>query len=240
MAKTKYGPLNPPPRIPGGELPVEEWSRWDTAGRTIYGGSTELGALVEVLEYITPDPPTKLLTESFDDVSPDDADSLAGQIARELPTHGGMPYKSISQGWRQARSLYELQLPLGGWFVDITGANSISVVSDHLHSTLLTECGIDQLTLSELTSSSEEFKKLTTGIATWIRERVQLEGGERPHGIFYPSKWGSDLANWAMWLRRADDETGPDPVSVLATSGLGRHTGPLVEAAGLRGMRIFP
>lgn len=237
VALTEYGPLHPPLR-PGGK-PVEKWSRWDTTGRTIYGGSTAVGALVEVLEYITPDPPTTLLTELFDDVSTDDADTLAGQIARELPAHGGMPYKSISKGWRQGRSLYEMQLPPSGWFVDITGANSISVVSEHLGSTLLTECGVKQLTLSELTSSSEEFKKLTTGIATWIRQTVQLEDGERPHGIFYPSKWGSNLANWAMWLRRTDDRTGADPVKVLATSGLGRHTGPLVEAAALRGMKIF-
>lgn len=239
VARTQYGPLNPPPRMPGGKLPVEQWSRWDTAGRTVYGGSTAVGALVEVLEYITPDPPTTLLTDLFDDVSTDDADTLAGQIARELPAHGGMQYKSISRGWRQERSLYELQLPPSGWFVDITGANSISVVSEHLRSTLLAECGVEQLTLSELTSSSEQFKKLTTGIATWIRNTVQLEDGERPHGIFYPSKWGSNLANWAMWLRRTDDGTGADPVKVLAASGLGRHTGPLVEAAGLRGMKMI-
>ncbi len=221
------------------ELPVEDWSRWDTPGRTVYGGSTEIGALVEVLEYITPDPPTTLLTELFDDVSTDDADTLAEQIARELPEHGGMQYSSISQGWRQVRSLYELQLPGSGWFVDITGANSISVVSGHLGSTLLAGCGVERLTLSELTSSSADLKKLTTGIATWIRNTVYLEDGERPHGIFYPSKWGGTLANWAMWLRRKDDGTGADPVKVLAASGLGRHTGPLVEAAGLRGMKMI-
>jgi len=238
VAQTRYGPLNPQPRMPG-KLPVEQWSRWDTPGRTIYGGSTAVGALVEVLEYITPDPPTTLLTDLFDDVGPADADTLAGQIALELPAHGGMQYRSISKGWRQERSLYELQLPASGWFVDIAGANSISAVSEQLRSTLLEECGIWQLTLSELTSSSEKFKRLTTGIATWIRETVELEDGERPHGIFYPSKWGSNLANWAMWLRRKDDDTGADPVDVLTTSGLGRHTGPLIEAAGLRGLKIF-
>jgi hypothetical protein len=223
VAQTRYGPVNPSLRIPG-EDPVEDWSRWDTPGRTIYGGSTAVGAFVEVLEYITPDPPATPLTELFDDVVAGDAHTLADQIARELPAYGGMPYRSISQGWRQVRSLYELQLPNTGWFVDITGANSISVVSDQLRSTLLAECGIEQLTLSELTSSSEDLKKLTTGVATWIRETVVLGDGERPHGIFYPSKWGRALDNWAMWLRRTDDGTGADPLTPVDTSNIGRHT----------------
>jgi hypothetical protein len=103
----------------------------------------------------------------------------------------------------------------------------------------LTECGIAQLTLSELTSSSEKFKRLTTGIATWIRDTIVLDDGHRPHGIFYPSKWGSTLDNYAMWLRRKDDETGTDPLAQVEASSIGRHTKPFVDAAKLRGMSIF-
>lgn len=149
-----------------------------------------------------------------------------------------MPYRSISQGWRQVRSIYELRLPLDGWFVNVTGAESLSVLSRELEP-LLHQCSVDQLTLSELTSSAEEMKALTIGIATWMRDTVHLQGGERPHGIVYPSKWGSTLDNWAMWLRRTDDDTGPDPVEITDTSGIGRHTEALIEAAGLRHMRIF-
>lgn len=125
---------------------MEDWSRWDTPGRTIYGCSTAIGAFVEVLEYIRPDPPATPLTELFDDVDTDDADTFAEQVARELPAHGAMPYRSIPQGWRQIRSLYEMQLPYSGWFIDITGAASISVVSEQLGPTLLADCGIEQLT----------------------------------------------------------------------------------------------
>ncbi len=238
VARTEYGPVNPPPRIPG-EHPVEDWSRWDTPGRTVYRCSSATGAFVEVLEYIRPDPPAIPLTELFDDVDDDDADTLAEQIAQELPAHGGMPYRSISRGWRQSRSLYELQLPDSGWFVDITNAESISVVCDQLGPTLLPECGIERLTLSELTGSAEELKKLTTGIATWIRETVHLHDGERPHGIVYPSKWGVNFSNWAMWLRRTDDGTGADPLQQVDTSNIGRHTKPFVDAAKLRAMTIF-
>ncbi|MDG4666373.1 RES domain-containing protein [Mycobacterium sp. 236(2023)] len=239
VARTQYGAINPPPRIPG-EHPVEDWSRWDTPGRTIYGCTSATGAFVEVLEYIRPDPPQTRLTELFDDVDVNDAGTFAEQVARELPAHGGMPYRSISQGWRQGRSLYELRLPQDGWLVDVTGANSISVVSEWLGPTLLAECGVEELTLSELTSSAAVLKKLTTGIATWIRESIVLDDGARPHGVIYPSKWGTTLGdNCAMWLRRTDDGTGSDPLELIDTSNIGRHTKPFVDAAKLRGMQIF-
>ncbi|MGJ6127185.1 RES domain-containing protein [Mycolicibacterium sp. Y3] len=239
VATTTYGPINPPPRVPA-EKPVEDWSRWDAPGRTIYGCTSATGALVEVLEYIRPDPPQTPLAELFDDVTPDDAATLAEQIARELPAHGAMMYRSISQGWRESRSLYELQLPTSGWFVNITGAQSIATLSEHLRSNLLADCNIDQLTVSELTSSAERHKQLTTGIATYIRDQIVLVDGQRPHGIIYPSKWGTSLGdNYAMWLRRKDDGTGTDELIELEASTLGKHTEHLVEAAHLRGMRIF-
>ncbi|NLE81862.1 MAG: RES domain-containing protein, partial [Rhodococcus sp.] len=205
MAKSHYGPLNPPPR--GDADDPTGWSRWDTPGRTIYGGTTAIGAFVEVLEYIDPDPPQILMTELFDDVDPSDALTFDAQLARELPRYGAMPYRSISHGWRQTRNLYELRLPADGWFIDVTGADSISVLGRELGA-LMARCAIERLTLSELTDSSDERKTLTTGIATWIRDSVVLDDGSRPHGIVYPSKWGSTLQNWAMWLRRIDDQTG--------------------------------
>ncbi len=136
VAKTKFGALNPPPRVRGG-VPVLEWSRWDTLGRTIYGCSSAAGAFVEVLEYIRPDPPATALSELFDDVGSEDAATFAEQVARELPAHGAMLYRSIPRDWRQTRSVYELALPEGGWFVDITGAESVSVISRELGPTLL-------------------------------------------------------------------------------------------------------
>ncbi|GAA4473710.1 hypothetical protein GCM10023094_07880 [Rhodococcus olei] len=101
VAKSKYGALEPPARV--GDDP-SSWSRWDTPGRTIYGGSTAVGAFVEVLEYIDPDPPKIPMSELFDDVDASDALTLDAQIARELPRHGAMPYRSISQGWRRAEN----------------------------------------------------------------------------------------------------------------------------------------
>lgn len=233
VAKTNHGAINPPPRNEN-DSPLG-WSRWDTPGRTIYGGTTAVGAFVEVLEYIDPGPPPIPLGELFDDVDALDALTLDEQIARELPRHGAMQYKSISQGWRQERNLYELRLPADGWFVDVTGADSIAVIG-RSQQALLAQCAVDRLTLSQLTDSSDEQKVLTTGIAAWIRDSIVLDDGSRPHGIVYPSKWGSTLRNWAMWLRRTDDGTGSDNVTIVEASDIGRHTATFVEAAQLRGM----
>jgi hypothetical protein len=49
------------------------------------------------LEYIRPDPPATPLSDLFDDVDPNDAATLAAQVAKELPQHGAMPYRSISK-----------------------------------------------------------------------------------------------------------------------------------------------
>lgn len=188
VAQTSYGALNPPVRPEGSD--PSGWSRWDTPGRTVYGGSTPVGAFVEVLEYILPDPPATPLSELFDDVEQGEAATLAEQIARELPGHGAMPYRSIPRGWRTARSLYEMLLPEVGWFVDVTGAESISVIDRELRP-LLVQCGVEQLTLSELMATSDEMKPLTTGIATWVRREVVLHDGSIPHGIVYPSSGGA-------------------------------------------------
>lgn len=236
VAKADRGPVDPPLR--SAERPVQGWSRWDTVGRTIYGGATAVAAFVEVLEYIRPEPPGTALGELFDDAEPGDAATLAEQVARELPAHGAMRYRSVSQGWRQDRRIYELGLPDSGWFIDISGAESIATLDAECRE-LLADNGVDRLTLAELVDSGDAAKPVTTGIASWLRRVAVLEDGSLPHGIAYPSRWGSNLENWAMWLRRRDDEIGEDPVSVRDSAEIGMHTAELVQASKLRGFTIF-
>ncbi|EME58779.1 hypothetical protein G352_20991 [Rhodococcus ruber BKS 20-38] len=237
MAETRFGALNPRKR--DADADRAGWSRWDTPGRTIYGGTTAVAAFAEVIEYIDPAPAQSPMTDLFDDVESTDALTLDGQIATELPAEcGAMPYKSISKGWREMRTLYELALPPDGWFVDVTGAYSVATIGHDL-AAFLRGHGIEQLTLSELTDSRQERKAVTTGIAEWIRHEVVLDDGSVPHGIYYLSKWGADMAAWAMWLRRRDDGLGADPLSVVEELPIGVHTRPLVEAARLRGMTVY-
>lgn len=232
VARESRGALNPPVRGGG---PPPEWSRWDTPGRTVYGGSTAKCAFLEVLAYVTPALPATDLEDLFDDVDNSDAPTLAEQVRRELPACGGMLERSLPQGWRDERRLYELTLPTDGWFVDITADESVAVINrecQHL-------TGGRKLTTSSLSASSDAAKRLTTSIATWAREQVNLFDGSQPHGIMYPSKWGRHLMNWAIWLRRTDDGVGPDPISLRSVAEIGRHTLGLVAAADFHDLRIY-
>lgn len=238
VARPTYGPLNPPVRPHLASMTPHKWSRWDTPGRTIYGGTSAEGAFIEVIEYIRPDPPDTPLSELFDDVAVGDAPTFADQVARELQGCGGMKYRSISRGWRDERKLYELQLPADGWFVDVTGANSIAAL-DLACPQILRRFDIKQLALAHLTNPEPESRRLTTALAAFLREHVVLDDGSVPHGVIYPSKWGSTVQNVAMWMRRTDDGTGEDPIGVAQEHTIGIGHPALVAAARLRGMTIY-
>lgn len=236
VGETKWGAMNPPLRPFDGD--PSEWSRWDVPGhRTLYGATEETAAFSEVIDYIEPGLPSTPMTDLFDDVDADDAGTLDAQIAAELPLHGAMPPRSISRGWREARTIYSLQLPPSGWFVDVAASNSISTIGMALQNPLQ-ELGVEKLTLGVLTGTLD--KKITTSIAEWVRS-VILDDGSLPHGIMYRSKWGADWETWAFWLRWVDDGLPPssEPFTLLQEESIGKHTKTLVDAATLRNMRIY-
>nr|WP_307810851.1 RES domain-containing protein [Tomitella cavernea] len=190
----------------------------------MYAGSTEQGALLEVLSYIEPDQTSPItMSDVFDDVTADDDLFLHEQIANELPAHGGMAARSVSKHWREIRAIYEFELPTVGWFVDVTASDSIGAFDKQLRSTLADEHGIDELQLSHLTADGAAARLLTTAVAGWVRGQV-LDDGSLAHGIVYPSKFGRDIENYAMWLRRRDDGTSDDidPRSTRQNA-IGRH-----------------
>lgn len=236
VGQAKFGAMNPLRR------PVESdrstWSRWDAPGhRTLYAASDETAAFSEVISYIEPGLPATPMADLFDDVDADDADTLDAQITAELPRHGAMAPRSISKGWRDARSIYTLRLPLSGWFVDVTASQSVSIIGAALQEPL-GELEIEELTLGEITGSLD--KAITTTISGWVRS-VVLDDGSLPHGIAYRSKWGADWQAWAIWQRRVDDGFSLDnePLKLLQQDQIGRHSKALVDAATMRNMRIY-
>lgn len=224
VASKGRGPFNPPPRAEA--TSPEELSRWDTPGRTIYAGSAERGALIEVLSYITPDETSsQTMTDAFDDVELGDELFVYEQIAKELAQHGAMAARSVSKGWREARNIYEFRLPANGWFVDITASDSVGAVDEHLRAALGDKYGIDELHISHLTDDGADARAVTAHIAKWVRGQV-LDDGSLSHGIVYPSKYGTDLENYAIWLRRRDDgvDTGIDPLERVGQYAIHKHT----------------
>lgn len=104
-----------------------------------------------------------------------------------------------------------------GWFVDIEHADSVQALNRGLARWLAGE-GRPRLTRSQLCG---EERVVTTTVAQWVH-RQTLDDGNRPHGIYYPSKHGMDAGCWAIWLRQIDDGADPsrEPTTVLVSSAI--------------------
>jgi len=216
VAKSSYGPLNPPLRD---DSKRRTWNRWDTPGRTIYASDSVTTAYIESLAWAHEE------AASHDRMLRKTADLFGISIkkARAMVEHDWLKAGNMQPGWlptvwREGRQMYQLSLP-AGWWVDIASTDTLSTVSAALEEPLL-ELGITgTLTLSELTSNQ---RRLTTRIATWVREQVTLDDGTQPLGVQFPSKDGrsGDAAgtSWAYWMRAIDAGLSNEPVA--ADSGI--------------------
>jgi hypothetical protein len=194
--------MNPPLR-PGDFADVGEWGRWDAAAhRTIYTARPKRYAFQEVLAYLAPAPTLDEthMDEVFDDVD-EQAGSVLAAIARDWA--GKMPPRHVARQWRDERTMYELQLPAVGWFIDIGHGDSLAALnsSDGPVADLLAPTRL--LTQQDLVGTD---RALTCEIATRLHGMV-LDDGWLAHGIYFQSKWGADGECWAVWLRATDDGT---------------------------------
>lgn len=208
VARLSYGALNPVLRE---ESPssVDKWGRWDIlGGRTIYTADHAETAYREVLAYLAPSAGVRdtRLDQVFteDDQATGGPHTLLEAIAAEWGELWHIEPRMIVRGWRDARLLYELMLPVDGWCVDVEHQDSIDALNRGL-AQHLAAAGISRLTREH---ACGENRDITTYAALWIHGQV-LDDGSLPHGITYPSKHGSNGTCWALWLRRVDD--GHDP-----------------------------
>lgn len=115
VAKTAYGPLNPPLRPVEGIEDTAGWSRFDVPdARTVYAASTAECAYAEVLAYHR---------RRLGDQDPLVADAiavgltateLAAEVTTEWGDRGHMRPGELALGWRAERTLYRLRLPTTG------------------------------------------------------------------------------------------------------------------------------
>ena len=106
VAKTSYGPLNPPVRANEPDVDCSGWGRWDThGGRTVYAAGTRECAFAEVLAYYrrrlgTGDPLTA--DAAFLRLS---AAELVALVEAEWQHRGHLPPGHLAQGWRHERAV---------------------------------------------------------------------------------------------------------------------------------------
>lgn len=221
LAKTSFGPLNPPARPADGDR--GEWGRYDVAEhRTVYSATPACAAYAESLASLRPgfsqivgEHRVRLRTRDLFDDDSDDGRTLDEIVETEWAERHHMPAGSVDLRWRDARKLYKVTMPRQGWFIDIEASDSVAALAKHLGCDLA-PLGIEYLTVGDLRGTS---RPVTTTIAAWLWHQV-LEDGSVPHGIRFGSKHGNDWTCWAIWLRAVDD--GKELISEPTTADDGR------------------
>lgn len=212
IAKSSYGALSPLPHAstPLGAEDRAVWSRFDTAGSTVYIADTRRTAFLETLA------PIRLSTE-FRSAIAFAAEHFGKTLAEaqqmveeDWIANGNMVPGWLPASWRDGRLMYKLQVPATAQWVDLTDAVSIAALNHHL-GVALASIGEPEITLGTFTGNN---RLATTMIAEWIREQV-LDDGSYADGIKFHSKYGTSKC-WAYWLRRRDLGLSDDPITVVS------------------------
>ena len=195
VQKSIHGALNPLTREPDSDR--AGWGRWDfVGGRTVYAAHRRDGAFIETLQtfHHTPEASPRL-SDLFDDEA--DGATLLEEVTREWDRQfGGFTPGLMPAGWRDDRTLYELQLPDTGWFIDVQQATTLAALG---------RITGRALTLTEITGND---RALTTDIASLVR-RVTLDDDSSPIGFQYYSRWGVDHLCYALWLDNEQPQDRP-------------------------------
>lgn len=213
ITKTSFGPLNPRERRQSEDR--SGWSRFDTAGRTIYIADTARTAYLETLS------PARVGAD-FSAAAQFAADFFGVPLAQaekdiqdEWAHNGHMVPGWLPASWRDGRLMYELQVLGTRSWVDMDSAETIAALNRAVDPPLWIPDDATPVTLGVLTG---ENRAATTAIAQWIRQQI-LDDGTYPAGIRFPSKFGGGVC-WAYWMRRTDDGLGADPISELSSRSI--------------------
>lgn len=204
IAKEKYPVISAPERT--ADVHRNEWSRYDTLGRTLYVAENRETAYAEVLS------PFKRVLGAHDALAADAASlgmsvsDFVEAIAREWAERDFMGLGAIPAAWRYSRSIYEILLPQENWWVDIEHPDSIAALDTSFEQVLASE-KITHLTTAVLRG---ENRRVTTMMATAVRAAT-LDDGSSPIGIHFGSKHGGAWCR-AVWL-------DPESPELAALSG---------------------
>jgi hypothetical protein len=235
IAKESYGPLSPLQRLDRGADP-RAWGRFDTySGRTLYAAGTPGCAFDEILA------PFRRLIGGRDPLSAD-AEALGmsvqeflSEVDVEWATREHMHSGHVPASWRQSRRLYQLLMPVTGFWIVASDKEFLAAAATNLTEELAS-FGVAELTLGVLFG---ENRGVIVEISTWARQIV-LGEGTAPWGLIYQSKHGGGDC-YAYWMRRVD---GGDTVELEAVQSLeGREITAddpaLLDTAGRFGLSIW-
>lgn len=238
IARESYGPLDPVPREEGAD--PSGWSRYDTAGRTIYASADRVTAYMELLApYRTVVAEQRRALQPIADAMGTSLEELWRDIVDEWDTAGTLKASWLPRAFREGRMLYTLHFP-AGWWIDITATETIAALHELFPDPWRTAKGPleESLTLAHLTG---EDRILTTAIAGVLREEVMLDDGTLPLGIEYLSKHGRPSSGsgtcWAYWMRDVDSGLA-EPTTVTASTSIGENDAALEAAMAFCKIRV--
>lgn len=231
IANASYGAMNPENRQDG-EL-RDDWSRWDTPGRTIYVADTLETAFRECLAWarMVPSHQKKLSRlAALWDMDPDD---VMREVAADFEKLGHMQPGHLPFSWRDSRLIRGVQVPeSSGPWVDMEDQATLDALS------LRASAGIKAITgreeIDRATAYSND-RDVTTRIAQWLRG-VVLDDGTELAGVRFRSRVGNGIC-WAYWMRRTDlglteaaradagrEIRNPEPDMAAVTKAWGIHS----------------
>ncbi|HZL06421.1 MAG TPA: hypothetical protein VFE45_13565 [Coriobacteriia bacterium] len=249
IARTSYGPINPPERriihgidVRTGETrrtlsaPLSDWNRWDTIGRTFYLADSLEAAYAEAL--------APFRRRTGDGSDPLEADAAAigltleefiALVEADCGECSFMRTGNLPASWRHARAVYTLHMPTVGSWIDIGHGDTLAALDAAL-GPQLSDLGYENgLTVADVLSDD---RQLTTRIAAALRGLVFADGSE-PLGIAYPSKRGYGTC-WAYWMRRLDLglATGAHDPRPTRAVPITERDPTLVRVSGVYGIRV--
>lgn len=231
VAKTSYGPFSAPERFIS-DHGRDNWSRFDTLGRTIYAADSRLTAYLELLApYRTVVSDTQRALEEASEAMGIAFEEYWERVLAEWEEQGNMHAMWLPRTFREGRHVYSIKFPKG-WWVDVNSMHTLSKIHDLFPDGLKTSAGktIRNFTTSHLASDRRE---VTTNIASRLREQTFLDDGSQPLGVYFPSKHGqgdqSSSGCWAYWQRDVD-AGAREPATVVSSVPINAED-PMLEIA---------
>lgn len=213
IATVTYGALHPQQRHDG--EPRDDWSRWDTPGRTLYIADTLETAFRECLAWARMKPSHKTKLAKLAALWGISAEEVMREVQADFDRLGHMQPGHLPFVWRDSHLIHEVTVPLsaGRWWVDMEDQATLDVLSLGPAESVGSFTGAEEIDRAAAYSND---RNVTTRLAQWLRG-TSLDDGSEPAGVRFRSRVGNGVC-WPYWMRRVD--LG---LTELATATAGRE-----------------
>lgn len=208
VAKDRYGALSAKENDVIGPWPIgpsgyaeDARGRFDTIGRTIYLAESRKCSYAEVLNPFRARRAAIARVAERIGCNPDE---YMERVVAEAEENGRSRPWAIDVDWQMDRSMYSIQMPASGWWVQIDHPDSFSALE---HLTEPVTGFTERLRMMTEARVMSEDRALTTLMAQAIRNQT-LHDGSEALGISYRSQTSYGRC-WAYWDRRSDESLDP-------------------------------